>query len=654
MNRLLSPYLFFIGLFLSSAISSFVLADTECTINEETQFISCYYVETPDEIIQQCPVILPEEGCIHTGWEKDSEGCPVPTGTECIITSPTPFPSTPNPFPSYIKTLGQILDTQDKYICSEAEQTDDFFMFQGDSVSLCGEYIEISPPPTLLDAPKEYFFTNSDGILESFFCGGYYRESEYEDSRCATLPQTCELQEYSLCPNPNPPALCTMEYNPVCGQIPTPICNSDTLPCPPQPVIQPVTFSNMCTLEASGANFLHWGECDNYINNTPLRILDFYLSEYTITLEIQDEELQNGEQYFAECIEIGNQQWWDNPMQKQEQPQGSTPGFVPMILSTKPNTEYRCYAAVQKPNGSIVRHSEEIYLSTPDVFYCPTPTPLPPKPGCMVVTTDIPGVSDGCTAKQYQYICDITPTPTPTHSSCPWPTLPPLSEGCYWDRVGEMNSFGTCPSPQYIEVCENDTPPAGYEEEVITSDNNPFSDTNTNTLEGRAAAYLYQNAIIGGFPDGEFKGDRFVNRAEASKFITRMLYENIDENYFSSSFWDVKTGEWYVPYVEKSAELGLINGYSDGSFRPAETINTAELLTILARMINVPNTGESYTDVFSGDWFYEGAVIAQHYNLFPYRTQFLYPENPVTRDEIAIAIYQFLQNQNEISLINRK
>lgn len=206
----------------------------------------------------------------------------------------------------------------------------------------------------------------------------------------------------------------------------------------------------------------------------------------------------------------------------------------------------------------------------------------------------------------------------------------------------------------YSGTCTGNTPPAGYEDDVITTGKtNPFGDTDIQTLEGKSAAFLYTNAVIGGFPDGDFKGQRYVNRAEASKFITRVLSHSVP-NTSNSGFWDVKNGEWYVPYVAEASRIGIITGYSDGSFRPAETINTAELLTILARLdVNIPKNSESYRDVSSSDWFYQGALLAESYDLFPQREQYLFPESLVTRNELAVALYQLLHNQNDISLSNR-
>src|SRR3989339_317430 len=118
-------------------------------------------------------------------------------------------------------------------------------------------------------------------------------------------------------------------------------------------------------------------------------------------------------------------------------------------------------------------------------------------------------------------------------------------------------------------------PPAGFEDEVITAYTNytnPFPDTDLSKLEGKSAAELYRRAVIGGFPDGEFKGSRAVNRAELAKFLLLARYGAIGEYTNNGKFPDVLDGQWYVKYVVRAANLGIIQGYPDGTFGPEKTV----------------------------------------------------------------------------------
>jgi|GEM_PF-3436082 len=191
------------------------------------------------------------------------------------------------------------------------------------------------------------------------------------------------------------------------------------------------------------------------------------------------------------------------------------------------------------------------------------------------------------------------------------------------------------------------TPPAGYERDVqIGTQANPFSDTNINSRAGKAAAALYNMAIIGGFPDGEFKGSRSVNRAEAAKFLLLSRYESIPENQNNGIFYDVLDGQWYTKYVITAAGLKIINGYNDRSFKPAQTVNTAEFLKMLTLTFDLETNGRHYfTDVNADAWYAQYAGTAYKYNLFPNRSNKLQPSRQLTRNEVAIAIYQYLSQR---------
>ena len=192
-------------------------------------------------------------------------------------------------------------------------------------------------------------------------------------------------------------------------------------------------------------------------------------------------------------------------------------------------------------------------------------------------------------------------------------------------------------------------PPAGYEDEVLTNFDayaNPFPDTNLFNLSGKAAAELYRRAIIGGFPDGEFKGSRPVNRAEAAKFLLLSRFPSVDEVSNNGRFPDVLDSQWYTKYVVTAAAKGIINGYPDGFFRPADQVNTAEFLKMLSLTFGLQlNMSHRFNDVPAGSWFEPYAGIAQSYNLFPNRSTSLFPGNALSREEVAVAIYQYLSNR---------
>lgn len=204
---------------------------------------------------------------------------------------------------------------------------------------------------------------------------------------------------------------------------------------------------------------------------------------------------------------------------------------------------------------------------------------------------------------------------------------------------------------EYLKLCQKDVPLAGYEDDVITDETelqNPFSDVSLDTLVGKAFAELYRRGIIGGFKDGTARPLQLVNRAEAAKFLLLSRYNTlIEDGSETTGFKDVKSGEWYMKFISHGAKLGILKGYRDGTFKPANPVNTAEFIKMLTITFG-QETGliYSYTDVTGTDWFADYAGVAEKYSLFPeWPAGLLQPAKQLTRGDVAIAMYQYLLNR---------
>jgi hypothetical protein len=107
-----------------------------------------------------------------------------------------------------------------------------------------------------------------------------------------------------------------------------------------------------------------------------------------------------------------------------------------------------------------------------------------------------------------------------------------------------------------------------------------FSDVPVEYPHYRAIEFLHSEGIINGYPDGTFKPAQVVNRAEALKIMLEARKAAVSEP-TESSFSDVPVGEWYAKYVEAGKTLGIIGGNPDGTFAPARTVNKVEFLKML-------------------------------------------------------------------------
>jgi polyhydroxybutyrate depolymerase len=108
---------------------------------------------------------------------------------------------------------------------------------------------------------------------------------------------------------------------------------------------------------------------------------------------------------------------------------------------------------------------------------------------------------------------------------------------------------------------------------------------------------LVEEGVLTGYPDGTFKPRNTVNRAE---FLTMLLRDGDKPTPRLSQpcFPDVKRGEWYVPWVCTAENKGLVAGYPDGTFKPTDPVNTVEALKMMVRIM------DSSVEAQSGErWF---------------------------------------------------
>ncbi|MFH1284089.1 MAG: S-layer homology domain-containing protein [Candidatus Peregrinibacteria bacterium] len=138
----------------------------------------------------------------------------------------------------------------------------------------------------------------------------------------------------------------------------------------------------------------------------------------------------------------------------------------------------------------------------------------------------------------------------------------------------------------------------------------PLYDVTGHVYES-AIRYIYSEGIVNGYPDGSYKPNSTINRAELLKIIVEAEYDDEFESYGGSGcFYDVPAGEWFTKYVCFAKDHFIIEGYADGTFRPAREINFVEALKIALNTFGYP-----YAET---DPWYKGFVdTASEYNFIP-------------------------------------
>jgi len=212
------------------------------------------------------------------------------------------------------------------------------------------------------------------------------------------------------------------------------------------------------------------------------------------------------------------------------------------------------------------------------------------------------------------------------------------------------NYNGTITKPDgtvvgYWDPYEEDNKPDDTED---TDKATSFSDIRSPILQ-EAVEYLSQRGIISGYSDGSFQPEKAINRAEALKIIFESRGIDIEDN-TNSGFPDVPSTEWFAKYVTTAKKLDLISGYSDGTYKPDQSVNRVEFIKIaaLAQTYYEENKLYSdlvlqYTDLINDAW-YLPYLNFMYKNNFLENTKNFSPSTDMTRGDAALLIYKIAKH----------
>lgn len=170
-----------------------------------------------------------------------------------------------------------------------------------------------------------------------------------------------------------------------------------------------------------------------------------------------------------------------------------------------------------------------------------------------------------------------------------------------------------------------------------------FSDVTFEHQFGPAMYFVKEKGIVQGYPDGTYKPDSTINRAEFTKILIGAKKiqekENGEEQPYYKDWCDVTltdivTSAWYYTYVQTAFCNDIISGYPDKTFRPADNINTAEAAKILVNTFDLPLPPGLPSD----PWY--TSYIAALSNAEALPSTATNPSHLLTRGEMAEMIYR--------------
>lgn len=160
-------------------------------------------------------------------------------------------------------------------------------------------------------------------------------------------------------------------------------------------------------------------------------------------------------------------------------------------------------------------------------------------------------------------------------------------------------------------------------------------------------------AFLVGYTDGTFGPERNMTRAEVTTMFARLLTEQIEaDKTYSNTFSDVPKGYWAANYIGYMQQFGIITGYSDGSFRPDAPVTRAEFAAIASRFEKLTEGSKSFADVPDTYW------AARYINFAAtrgwvtgYSDGTFKPENTITRAEVAAVTCRLLERSADQNYI---
>ena len=159
---------------------------------------------------------------------------------------------------------------------------------------------------------------------------------------------------------------------------------------------------------------------------------------------------------------------------------------------------------------------------------------------------------------------------------------------------------------------------------------------------------IHFNYVIG-YTDGTIRPNNDISRAEVATIFFRLLTDEAREQYTTTAgnFTDVKAGMWCNRAIATLTNMGIIKGYTDGSFQPNKSITRAELATIIARFAKLDVNTKTFSDI-NGHWAQKNIELAAGNGwINGYEDGTFRPNNNIIRAETFAMINRVLDRQTE-------
>ncbi|MFN6517626.1 MAG: S-layer homology domain-containing protein [Nostoc sp. CreGUA01] len=186
-----------------------------------------------------------------------------------------------------------------------------------------------------------------------------------------------------------------------------------------------------------------------------------------------------------------------------------------------------------------------------------------------------------------------------------------------------------------------------------------FYDVSSNYWAAPFIQELSQRGVIAGFPDGSFRPEEAVTRAQFAAMVNKAFQKAQQRS--PINFTDVPSNYWGYSAIQQAYTIGFLSGYPGNRFEPNQAIPRQQVLVSLANGLeytassNTESTLQYFNDASNIASYARSPIAAatekQIVVNYP-NVKFLNPTATATRAQVAAFIYQALVSSNQASAIN--
>ncbi|VEJ34406.1 Endo-1,4-beta-xylanase A precursor [Aedoeadaptatus ivorii] len=267
----------------------------------------------------------------------------------------------------------------------------------------------------------------------------------------------------------------------------------------------------------------------------------------------------------------------------------------------------------------------------------PNPQPNPPAP-----SPDPGHGQDSSVTPKPQPAPDQGTCPAPGNNTCPVPgnntCKPDCNSGCPDINININNENNSSANNNNV----NNNTNVGRDQYNVNQNANP----NPNLKLDRYNHFVY----VHGYPDRSFRPEGTITRGEMTAIFRRLLDQGTFIGSNSTAFRDVRSGDWYASDVDRLSTLGVISGYPDGSFRPNASVTRAEFASVAAKFVSA-KSGQGFSDL-NGHWAQNAIEKLNSAGwVSGYGDGSFRPDSVITRAEVVSIVNRMLDRQADAGYV---